>query len=569
MKRARPDEADATGDDAPFELGVERALRCMKRPRPKAEAEAAGGCALAGGAGVDFCDACGVVADIAAETRVPLSPAIERLLRRAGECPGALEAYGAGLEVAAGVPTTAYVSFDVPPPLPPALLGATADLIPSVRNPWGRRPDGYWTDALAQQLQQAWPAQVNARHLDVLAEFRRALADFTIDRHDIYYDDVLTREEDHWYGPSGLKKKVWPAFDQYTTSRRLSALVNNPKWAGKTDAQIREQWDAQRLRGSAVHKAIDKYVQHLPNTEEEAARDGIPVLPVPPGVYSLLERLCGPGARYEPFGTEVTLVYARYRLKGQADFLVRDKVTGKIHLCDFKTHVDKDLMEEMAKTRERGTHPFTKDQLNCKLVNCEFQLNLYWLPLKEVLALDMADEMFMFQFRPDDPEDYYVYRMSRVDMARFVACLPYDPAAACNQLPKPDLDALLPLPANAVRDDDPAAQGPTTRTFAPKGPLPPDVVWTGKAYSKGGYALPDSPWKAPFHWFGPPPADAAHKYERYLLGQPALLQRLPELHGKRLACWCRKPEERCNADVLCKYANACANGAFALPSPPS
>ena len=44
-----------------------------------------------------------------------------------------------------------------------------------------------------------------------------------------------------------------------------------------------------------------------------------------------------------------------------------------------------------------------------------------------------------------------------------------------------------------------------------------------------------------------------HMYERYLLESPHLLDRLSELRGKDLVCWCSP--KACHADILLKYAN--------------
>jgi hypothetical protein len=61
-------------------------------------------------------------------------------------------------------------------------------------------------------------------------------------------------------------------------------------------------------------------------------------------------------------------------------------------------------------------------------------------------------------------------------------------------------------------------------------------------------------------------ASARNEYERALTrgeltdrsGVP-LLDRLGELRGKDLACWCR-PDQPCHADVLLRYANAAPGG---------
>jgi hypothetical protein len=43
------------------------------------------------------------------------------------------------------------------------------------------------------------------------------------------------------------------------------------------------------------------------------------------------------------------------------------------------------------------------------------------------------------------------------------------------------------------------------------------------------------------------------RYERWLLGQPALLAALPELTGKTLGCWCAP--QACHCDVLARLAD--------------
>jgi hypothetical protein len=44
------------------------------------------------------------------------------------------------------------------------------------------------------------------------------------------------------------------------------------------------------------------------------------------------------------------------------------------------------------------------------------------------------------------------------------------------------------------------------------------------------------------------------KYRRWLLGNPELLKKLPELKGKVLGCWC--VPEACHGDVLSELASS-------------
>ena len=74
-------------------------------------------------------------------------------------------------------------------------------------------------------------------------------------------------------------------------------------------------------------------------------------------------------------------------------------------------------------------------------------------------------------------------------------------------------------------------------------------VYIGRAINMGGWRLPASPWANPFRGER---ADVVKKYEAYLRApaQMALRERLGELAGKTLCCWCAP--EVCHGDVLIK-----------------
>jgi hypothetical protein len=82
-----------------------------------------------------------------------------------------------------------------------------------------------------------------------------------------------------------------------------------------------------------------------------------------------------------------------------------------------------------------------------------------------------------------------------------------------------------------------------------------DVVYVGRAMYRGGWHLPASPLASPFRP-GPDGSreDVVAKYREYLLGRADLLALLPELRGRRLACWCAP--EPCHAAVIAELADA-------------
>lgn len=80
-----------------------------------------------------------------------------------------------------------------------------------------------------------------------------------------------------------------------------------------------------------------------------------------------------------------------------------------------------------------------------------------------------------------------------------------------------------------------------------------DAVYIGRANRR--YALPKSMWANPFA-IGRDGArdEVIAKYRAWLLDHPLLLQRLRELEGKTLICWC-KPAA-CHGDVIAELVEA-------------
>ena len=75
----------------------------------------------------------------------------------------------------------------------------------------------------------------------------------------------------------------------------------------------------------------------------------------------------------------------------------------------------------------------------------------------------------------------------------------------------------------------------------------PYDIYIGRA--NGRYKLKRSDWHNPFHiGMDGTREEVIEKYRNYILGRANLLERLAELVGKRLGCWC-KPEP-CHGDVL-------------------
>jgi hypothetical protein len=80
-----------------------------------------------------------------------------------------------------------------------------------------------------------------------------------------------------------------------------------------------------------------------------------------------------------------------------------------------------------------------------------------------------------------------------------------------------------------------------------------DAVYVGRANPRRGLA--ESAFANPYRVdVDGTRAEVIQKYLKHVLGRQELLLRLPELRGRRLACWCSP--ELCHADLLVKLVDA-------------
>lgn len=77
----------------------------------------------------------------------------------------------------------------------------------------------------------------------------------------------------------------------------------------------------------------------------------------------------------------------------------------------------------------------------------------------------------------------------------------------------------------------------------------PNLLYIGRNLNMGGWRLPKSKWANPFTVKEYGREGALQKYQEYILNNPQLLNSLPELTGKVLACWCQPPDP-CHGDIL-------------------
>ena len=73
-------------------------------------------------------------------------------------------------------------------------------------------------------------------------------------------------------------------------------------------------------------------------------------------------------------------------------------------------------------------------------------------------------------------------------------------------------------------------------------------VYIGRACNMGGWRLPQSYWYNPYSVKQYGRDDALRRYREYVVQLPNFKERLAELGGKRLGCWCSP--EPCHGDIL-------------------
>lgn len=75
-----------------------------------------------------------------------------------------------------------------------------------------------------------------------------------------------------------------------------------------------------------------------------------------------------------------------------------------------------------------------------------------------------------------------------------------------------------------------------------------DEVYIGRAMNMGGWKCQKSKWQNPFTKKDGTVEERVEKYEKYLTESKELMAAIPELVGKKLACWCAPGP--CHGDVL-------------------
>lgn len=86
-------------------------------------------------------------------------------------------------------------------------------------------------------------------------------------------------------------------------------------------------------------------------------------------------------------------------------------------------------------------------------------------------------------------------------------------------------------------------------------------IYIGRECKRGGWNLEQSIWANPFTVTscGGDISVAIKKFETHLMNSPALLNRIGELKGKVLGCWCKSsgaPHAPCHGDILARLADA-------------
>lgn len=323
---------------------------------------------------------------------------------------------------------------------------------------------------------------------------------------------------------------------------------------------LRHKWEGARSGGRIKHEGYDRWCQHDPVP---------PDIVLPLGFKRAMALLF---QKYDIYGTEIPIADEFVHVVGCFDLLLIDRETGELIVADFKNCNTDDLADSGGS--DYGTHPFTRHLQGTKLNHYRFQVSFY----RHILELHyfpgrMSRTCILININPADPDCAQIHYLEAMEMAPFWVSLRQrlDLSKPKGQQQNNDLmfrESEAPTLVSRFPDTDPRCQGKTKRVRLPRGAaLPDDVVWTQPpCTSKAFPQLPGSVWAHPTaRWFGKVPPEVAPTYELYLLNRPKLLLRLPELVGKKLACWCYEDKPcKCNCGVLVKYVNLLDKGAFSL-----
>jgi hypothetical protein len=395
-----------------------------------------------------------------------------------------------------------------------------------------------------EELQKTRPAVdniANAHPLDARVVLDERIVDGK-KLHDYYIDGI---KQPPGRSVTAAIKKFFKPFDALRVAG-YCAKSKKPKYAGKTVEEILAMWAQTGTDGTAKHKGMEAYLQHLPLPED--------ALQPAPGFFKMLAE----HPEIAPKRTEWMIVDEVTKMTGSIDWI--DGLT----LGDWKNYNAGTMLEQH--DGAMGTHPLSKHQPDTKLMHATYQLNFYRTILERngYLGDQKIKAMKLFNFPPDDPDTYEEYDIPFLDMSEHMDLFPWNSDDLRHQMPdSPDLPPML-LPR--IPAGDPRGQGLTTNARVQQGPLPPNSIWVGRKYQKGAYDLQDSKWKNRHGRFGVPDAETAVPFEKDLLRDKEKLEALvPELYGKTLLCWCDGIKNTsCHGDVLARYANALASGAIAL-----
>lgn len=155
---------------------------------------------------------------------------------------------------------------------------------------------------------------------------------------------ITFREEPHTYtdnygvrylSGTSVSKPYFPEFDAKSVSEKC-AKGNNPKYAGRTPEEIREEWKAEGLRGSTegdnTHMYAEGVMSFWPATQ----------LPLPiSGRCRALFISVDKAAdylftRYDVIGAEIIIFSPGLGIAGMIDLLMIDPDTGMILILDWK-----------------------------------------------------------------------------------------------------------------------------------------------------------------------------------------------------------------------------------------
>jgi len=205
-------------------------------------------------------------------------------------------------------------------------------------------------------------------------------------------------QEIKWVSVTRFIDSYFPQFNSVEIAYKCSK-GSNPKYAGKCPLEIAIMWLNTAKEGNNIHDKIEAYLKGES-------------LQLPKYIKNFLNKLL---EGYDFLFSEYKIIHEDYKITGRIDAIFKNKKTGKLMICDWKTNDKIDTYNKF----ENGLGVL-EHLTNCKLVKYSLQLNLYKALIQD--RFDINDcELIIFHIKEHTVEPIVVKDMEK-ELALMLYC---------------------------------------------------------------------------------------------------------------------------------------------------